>query len=179
MNSESVFQFLTTKVGDSVYDYTPGPIDPFFKVKAVKLLEVAKLLRDEETLKFDFLNNITAVDWIKLNRIDVVYHLWSYPLAHECIFKVELPRENPVIESLAGLWKSADWNEREQYDLFGVQFLHHPDLRRILMPDDWVGYPMRKDYKESDDYRGMSTTRANTIELLPIYDKASPEKRNG
>jgi NADH-quinone oxidoreductase subunit C len=78
---------------------------------------------------------------------------------------------------VAGVWKAADWNEREQFDLFGVEFIGHPDLRRIMLPDDWPGHPMRKDYKEAEAYRGMPTTRPNTLELLPIYDKAPPEKK--
>jgi NADH-quinone oxidoreductase subunit C len=94
------------------------------------------------------------------------------------VIKVDLPRDKPQVPSLASLWKSADWNEREQFDLFGVEFIGHPDLRRIMMPDDWVGYPCRKDYKEADSYRGMPTTRPNTLELLPLYDKAPPEEKH-
>lgn len=178
MDAQSIFNHLGAKVGDAVYDFTTaGTKDPFFKVKADRWLDVARTLRDDPALQFDFMNNITAVDWIKQARIDVVYHLWSYGLKHGCVCKIELPRDNPLLASVAPLWKAADWNEREQYDLFGVQFTGHPDLRRIMLPDDWPGHPMRKDYKEAESYRGMPTTRPNTLELLPIYDKATPEAK--
>lgn len=178
MEAQEIFNHVAAKLGDSVYDFTTaGTKDPFFKVKPDRWLDVARVLRDDPELRFDFLNNVTAVDWPKQNRIDVVYHFWSYPKHHQIVVKAELPREKPQIASAAGLWKSADWNEREQFDLLGVEFLGHPDLRRIMLPDDWVGHPLRKDYKEQDSYRGMPTTRPSVLELLPMYDKASPEER--
>src|SRR5262249_5825574 len=154
-----------------------GTKDPFFKVKPDDWLEVARALRDDPALKLDFLQNVTAVDWIKLGRLDVVYHLWSYPLGHGCVVKVEVPRDKPRLPSVVEMWKAADWNEREQFDLLGVEFSGHPDLRRILMPDDWPGHPMRKDYKEAEAYRGMSTSRPSVLELLPAFDKAPPAER--
>jgi NADH-quinone oxidoreductase subunit C len=161
-----------------VFGYTDqNTKDPYFKVKPERWLDVAKLLRDDPELRFDFLQNVTAVDWIKQSQVQVVYHLYSYPKKHSCVVKADLPRDKPQISSVAGLWKAADWNEREQYDLFGVEFLAHPDLRRIMLPDDWPGHPMRKDYKEAESYRGMPTTRPNTLELLPMYDKAPPEQK--
>jgi NADH-quinone oxidoreductase subunit C len=173
MDPKQIFDHLTAKLGDAVSAFTTdGTKDPYFKVAADKWLEVAKTLRDDPELDFDFLNNVTAVDWLKQGRIDVVYHLWSYGKKHGCVVKVELPRDKPRVPSVAPLWKAADWNEREQFDLFGVEFLGHPDLRRIMLPDDWPGHPMRKDYKEAESYRGMPTTRPNTLELLPMYDKA-------
>jgi len=179
MDAQSIFNHLAARVGDAVYDFTTaGTKDPFFKVKPERWLDVARVLRDDPELAFDFCNNVTGVDWLKQGRIDVVYHLWSYGKAHGCVVKAELPRDKPQIASVTPLWKAADWNEREQFDLFGIEFLGHPDLRRIMMPDDWVGHPLRKDYKEQDAYRGMPTTRPNTLELLPLYDKASPEQKN-
>jgi NADH-quinone oxidoreductase subunit C len=179
MDAQAIFNHVKAKLGDAVADFTTaGTKDPFFKVKADSWVEVATFLRDDPELRFDFLNCITAVDWPKQNRIDVVYHLWSYDKAHAAVVKVELPREKPLIPSVVGVWVTADWNEREQFDLLGVEFTGHPDLRRIMLPDDWVGYPLRKDYKEQESYRGMSTTRPNTLDLLPMYDKATPEDRS-
>ena len=120
---------------------------------------------------FDFLQNLTAVDWIKDERIELVYHLWSYARRQERVVRIDLPRAQPEAPSVADVWRAADWYEREQFDLLGVVFTGHPDLRRILMPADWVGHPMRKDYVEAASYNGMPTTRANTLELLPIWDK--------
>ena len=182
MDAQSIFNHLAAKYGEAVYGFTAvdlkaGPRDACFKVKADRWVDVALTLRDDPALLFDFLHNVTAVDWIKQNRIDVVYHLWSYPLKHEAVVKIELDRAAPQVPSVAAVWKSADWNEREQYDLLGVEFIGHPDLRRIMLPDDWPGHPMRKDYKEAEAYRGMPTTRPNTLELLPIFDKASPDDK--
>src|SRR5439155_15186799 len=119
----------------------------------------------------DFLQNLTAVDWAKAGVLQVVYHLFSYAHRHEVVVKVDLPRDRPRVPSVAALWKNADWLEREQYDLLGVVFEGHPDLRRLLMPDDWVGHPMRKDYREAAEYRGMPTTRPSAFDLLLAYDK--------
>ncbi len=178
MEPKSIFDHLAAKLGDAVHSFTTdGTKDPYFKVVPEKILDVAKVLRDDPELRFDFLHNVTAVDWLKQNRIDVVYHLWSYPKKHGIVMKAELPRDKPRVPSVVSIWNAADWNEREQFDLFGVEFTGHPDLRRIMLPDDWPGHPMRKDYKEAESYRGMSTTRPNTLELLPMYDKApDPEK---
>jgi NADH-quinone oxidoreductase subunit C len=178
MDAKGIYDYVAGKLGDAVSDYTDkGTKDPWFKAKPERWLEVAQLLRDDAELRFDFLNNLTAVDWPKQNKIEVVYHFYSYPKRHACVVKVDLPREKPDVPSLAGLWRSADWNEREQFDLYGVAFIGHPDLRRIMLPDDWPGHPGRKDYKEAESYRGMSTTRPNTLELLPMYDKAPPEAK--
>ena len=179
MDAQEIFTHLQAKCGDSVYDFTTaGTKDPFFKVKAAAWLDVAKVLKDDPSLALDFCDNVTAVDWLKQGRIDVVYHFYSYSKKHQCVVKVELPRDKPQVASIANLWRAADWNEREQFDLMGVEFLGHPDLRRIMLPDDWVGHPLRKDYKEQESYRGMPTTRPSVLELLPMYDKATPEDRN-
>jgi NADH-quinone oxidoreductase subunit C len=178
MEPQAIFDHLQGRLPGKVYDFTTaGTKDPYFKVKPEDWLEVARQLRDDAVLQLDFLQNVTAVDWIKQGRFDLVYHLWSYPLRHGCVVKVEVPRDKPQLPSVAEVWKAADWNEREQFDLLGVEFLGHPDLRRILMPDDWPGHPMRKDYKEAEAYRGMSTSRPSVLELLPAFDKASPEQR--
>ena len=178
MTPDAIFNHLAAKVGDAVYGFTTeGTKDPYFRVKAEKWPDVAKVLRDDPELAFDFLCNLTAVDWIKQSKIEVVYHLYSYSKLHGAVVKADLPRDKPQIPSCAPLWKAADWNEREQFDLFGVEFTGHPDLRRIMLPDDWPGHPMRKDYKEADAYRGMPTTRPNTLELLPMYDKAPAEEK--
>ncbi len=178
MEAKAIFERLAGKFGEAVFDYTEGNgvKDPFCKVKPDKLVEVGTFLRDDPDLRFDFLQCVTAVDWIKQEKIEVVYHLYSYKHRHSFVVKVELPRNEPVVPSVVSVWSTADWQEREQFDLFGVQFPGHPDLKRLLMPDDWDGHPMRKDFKESDEYRGMPTTRYSPLELLAAYDKAHPQK---
>jgi len=139
---------------------------------AAALPGVMKRLRDDPALAFDFLQNLTAVDWIKRDVIELVYHLFSYAHRHTIALKVDLPRAAPRVASLAALWPSANWMEREQFDLLGVVFEGHPDLRRLLMPDDWAGHPMRKDYREAKAYRGMPTTRPSPLDLLQSFDRA-------
>lgn len=154
-----------------------GPRDAFFRTTPEHLLAVLRFLRDDPVLRFDFLQNLTAVDWPQrppAGELEVVYHLHSYPLGHEAVVKVTVPRDRPRLPSAAGLWRNANWLEREQFDLFGVVFEGHPDLRRLLLPDDWVGHPMRKDYREAAEYRGMPTTRPSPMDLLAQYDRAHP-----
>lgn len=177
LDAKAIFDLLAGKHGDAVADLTVDAVkDPFFKVKPASWLDVARTLRDTPELGFDFLNVVTAVDWIKQNLIQVVYHLYSYRHRHSIVAKIDLPRDKPQVASVASIWRTANWQEREQYDLLGVEFTGHPELRRLLMPDDWVGHPMRKDYKEAADYRGMPTTRPSPLDLLLAFDKAHAEK---
>jgi NADH-quinone oxidoreductase subunit C len=159
------------RIGGAAHELTEAP-EPSLKVAPDRLLEAMRLLRDDPDLRFDFLQNLTAVDWIERQQVQCVYHLWSYAHRHEIAVKVDLPRAAPRVPSVAGLWRNAEWLEREQFDLLGVVFEGHPDLRRLLLPDDWVGHPMRKDYREASEYRGMPTTRPSPIDILAGYDKA-------
>ena len=102
---------------------------------------------------------ITAEDeseTIEGGTLSVFYHLDSTSLKHKITLKVSAPRENPEVESVENIWRAADWHEREAYDMYGIIFLNHPNLIRILMPYDWdAGYPLRKDYKNPEFYQGM------------------------
>jgi NADH-quinone oxidoreductase subunit C len=105
------------------------------------------LLRDDPQCAFNFLSDITCVDWYPAEpRFEVVYHLLSIPKKERVRLKVKLESANPAVESLTSVWPGANFFEREVFDLFGVRFTGHPYLRRILMPEDWVGHPLRKDY---------------------------------
>jgi NADH-quinone oxidoreductase subunit C len=149
-----------------------------FRVQPTRIVDVLRTLRDDPAWRFDFLQNLTAVDWHKTQTLEVVYHLHSYPHRHELVVKTSVPREMPRLPSVSSLWKNADWLEREQFDLLGVVFEGHPDLRRLLMPDDWVGHPMRKDYREAAEYNGMPTSRPSPFEMLRGYDQANPAPPN-
>lgn len=111
-----------------------------------ELLPFAQQLRSTSGLDFDSLFCLTCIDW-KTN-FTMVYHLTSTTHFHNIVVKVKLDRNNPEIETVCNIWRTAEFHEREVYDLFGVKFLHHPDLRRLLLTDDWVGYPLRKDYED-------------------------------
>lgn len=108
-------------------------------------LEVAQCLHSDPTLGFDFLEFETCTD-NPPDYLNFVVYLKSLTLGHRVALKVPLERNSPSLPSLAHLWANADWNEREVFDLFGVVFHGHPDLRRLMMPEDWEGHPLRKDY---------------------------------
>lgn len=153
-------------------DGQPGARDAHFRVRPDSIAGLCAFLRDQPDLHFDFLQSLTAVDWPKRDVQEVVYHLFSYRHRHSIVVKTEVPRGAPRLPSVAAVWPTANWQEREQFDLLGVVFEGHPDLRRILMPDDWVGHPMRKDFHEPKSYRGMPTSRPSPLELLRAYDRA-------
>jgi NADH-quinone oxidoreductase subunit C len=110
-------------------------------IKKDDLLKIALKVRE---MGFDNLSVITGIDYV--DRFEVIYNFLSYKKKQNLVLKVILPRENPVVESLSSLWKVADWLERETYDLVGIKFKNHPNLKRILLPEGWQGHPLRKDY---------------------------------
>ena len=120
--------------------------DPIVRVAADRLLEVMEWLRDDEVTAFEYLMDLTAVDWtVRTPRFDVVYHLYSIPKNHKLTVKTGCP-EDEGVPSVSELWGTANWHERECYDLYGIEFLGHPNLERIFLPEDWEGFPLRKDY---------------------------------
>jgi len=106
----------------------------------------AQQLRLDDSLQFDFLFCVTGVDW--KTHFTMVYHLTSTRHRLPMVVKCKLDRENPEIETVSDIWRTAEFHEREAYDLFGIRFLNHPDLRRLFMTDDWKGWPLRKDYED-------------------------------
>ena len=115
-------------------------------VAADRLLDVMRFLKEDAATAFDYCSDVTAADWPpRAKRFDVIYCLYSTRLRHRLRVKVRVGEEEPV-ESVTALWPAADWLEREVYDQFGINIVNHPDRRRILMPDQWQGYPQRKDY---------------------------------
>jgi NADH-quinone oxidoreductase subunit C len=131
-----------------------GPY-PHVVLKPEKLVAAAGFLKTEPRLQFDLLRCISAIDWPARNIVEVAYDLISTSFGHAFAVKVELDRADPQVESVGGIWPAAQWHEREAFDLMGVMFLHHPDLRRILMPEDWPGHPLRKDYQDVVEYGGL------------------------
>jgi NADH-quinone oxidoreductase subunit C len=116
-----------------------------------QIKDVCLFLRDEPSLKMDHLADLTAVDYSQYPgdagpRFEVVYNLISTTYRHRIRLKVRVPEEDPRIDTVSSVWQTANWHERETYDLMGITFDGHPDLRRILLPEDWEGYPLRKEY---------------------------------
>jgi NADH-quinone oxidoreductase subunit C len=117
-------------------------------VSPERYADLCRNLRDRAGYFFDHLSSLTAVDYPKENKITVVDHLWSYQYSHQVTIKVNLDRANPRVAALESVWKSANWFEREVFDLYGVIFEGHTDLRRIMMPEDYRKFPLRKDFAD-------------------------------
>ncbi len=116
-------------------------------VAADKIVEVAEFVRSTPGLEYNYLSDISGIDYYPEEpRIGVCYHLLSLTSTRRLRLKVRWTDGDPAVPSVTGIWESANWEEREAYDLFGIEIKNHPDLRRILMPDEWEGYPQRKDY---------------------------------
>jgi len=115
-------------------------------VRADAITDIGAFLKKDPGMGFGYLTSLSAVDWP--DRFEVVYHLYSISQKHYLTLKVKVNKENPFLPSVTSVWKAADWQEREVYDMFGIEFEGHPDLRRILLETDWEGFPLRKDYVE-------------------------------
>src|ERR1019366_4488788 len=174
MTQEELCTQLGTQFGDAVSALSETKGDRFVTVKDEKIVEICAYLKTTAGCEFDFCRDITAVDWPARKVIEVVYHLYSMTHRHGLILKVEANREAPAVATVEGIWKAATWLEREIYDLFGVNFIGHSDMRRLLLPDDWVGYPLRKDYQEAGGYHGIGNTR---VEPLVQLTRATDEVR--
>jgi NADH-quinone oxidoreductase subunit C len=173
MTGAEIISILETECGPRIKDKNATAIDPFVVVEPADLLAVCRMLQVHPKLRFDMLNCIGGVDYLELDpkkvakagfepHMEVVYHFSSFTHKHRFVLKVVLPRwkdnkagDLPEVPSVSGLWPGADWHEREVFDLSGVMFTGHPDLRRILLADDWVGHPLRKDYEFPLEYHGI------------------------
>ena len=164
MTINEVAVALSDRFGDRIKDLNNEATDPWIVVEAEGWDEIALYLRDDERLKFDSLCDLTGVDYCEPDpkkqakfgheeHVEVVYHLYSFTHRHRATIKVKLPRwkndvvgEIPTCPTVSHVWAIADWHEREAYDLVGIEFTGHPNLRRLIMPSDWAGHPLRKDY---------------------------------
>lgn len=173
MTPPEIHQQLVARFGEKITGSRFDVLDPWIEVAPGAIVEVCHYLKTEPTLAFDALNDLTAVDYFEPDpkksakyghepHLEVVYHLYSYTHRHPLVVKVLLPRWKndeagniPDIPSVSDVWAIADWHEREVFDLMGVNFTGHPDLRRILCAEDWVGHPLRKDYVFPLEYHGI------------------------
>ena len=148
-------------------------IQPSITVDTKNLVKICQFLHDTPELYFDSLSCLTAIDnGVEANSMEVIYHLYSIPHEYSLVLKVEVERNTeegklPQVPSVSSIWKTADWHEREAFDLVGIEFTNHPDLRRILLPSDWEGYPLRKDYKEQEEYHGIKVKYASAPNPTP------------
>lgn len=125
-------------------------------IPAQDIIKVCAELRQNPETYFDMLSCLTGIDnGVQANTMEVIYNLYSIPFNLHLMLKVVLPRESPVVDSVISVWRTAGWHEREAFDMFGINFTGHPDLRRILLPADWQGFPLRKDYNQQEYYRNI------------------------
>ena len=146
MDNVTVIERLQGMVSQAIADTSEfrGTLSVYVKREAI--VDVARFLRDDRALEYNFLENLCGVDYLGRDpRFEVVYHLLSHRNHHRICLKVGVPEDDPTLPSLTGLWPTANWQERETFDMFGIIFTGHPSLDRILMPEDWVGHPLRKD----------------------------------
>ncbi|HPA45160.1 MAG TPA: NADH-quinone oxidoreductase subunit C [bacterium] len=143
--TEDAFPVLRSRFGDTVRSLSDTQPDRYILVQSDALPEICKFLRDDPDWQCNLLHCITGLD--QAETLAVVYHLFSMPKRHFVVLKIEVSKDSPIVPTLADIWPSADWLERETFDLLGIVFEGHPDLRRILLPDEWIGHPLRKDYE--------------------------------
>jgi len=169
MNAQEIHDLLKNRFPNDIVGYDDQVKTPFIKVRREAILPVMRFLRDDPALQFDFLQLITGLDYP--DHFESVYHLYSYPRRHAIAIKADLPRDLPEIDSVEPIWRAADWHERETFDLMGIIYKGHPDLRRILCPEDWVGHPLRKDYRQPEEYHGISNVRRIGDDWYPKPDE--------
>ncbi len=172
MSFEEICQVLKSQFGDAIEETAVDSCRPFVVVNGDKWGEVATFLRDDKRMGFDLLRCITAIDLLADDKLGCVYDIAALSavsatndmsIERELAVRVLTDRNNPQIQSVAKLWAAADWHEREAFDLMGIDFPGHPNLERILCPDDWVGHPLRKDYAHPLEYQGIPGTTEHEL----------------
>lgn len=162
MTFGEIKNLLIAKFGeDVILGEEIAGLQPALIIQPARIADVCLELRDNSNTYFDFLSSLSGIDYgIEENKFGVVYHLSSIPYKNQLVLKVSQEHDRttealPSFPSVSNVWKTAEWHEREAFDLVGIFFENHPDLRRILLPDDWEGYPLRKDYKTAEYYKGI------------------------
>lgn len=162
MSFDDIKDLLVQKFGDGVIvGEERGGLQPALLIAIERIADVCLELRNNPRTYFDFLSCLSSVDYgLEEGRFGVVYHLASIPYNLQLVLKVSVANDRsgdelPTVPSITSVYRAADWHEREAYDMMGIYFEGHPDLRRILMPDDWEGFPLRKDYQNAEYYKGI------------------------
>lgn len=158
MDPSQIAAKLTERFGTALTESLPNDRHPRVHATAAHWRAIAEFLHGEKSLSFDWLACISAVDYVAENQLCAVYDLYATRHAHWFAVKVYVDRDDPQIPSVMDLWPAADWHEREAFDLMGIRFDGHSDLRRILLPEDWNGHPLRKDYDFPREYHGIPGT---------------------
>ncbi len=155
MTPKEIFDHLKSKFGEAVIEFKDDkPVDSYIIVSADKIDELSYYLRDFEDFQFDSLSCLSGIDYGD-GKLGVTYHLFSYAKRHKVVLKVIVPADIPDVKTVSEVWQTANWHEREAYDMIGIKFEGHKDLRRILLEEDWEGHPLRKDFQVPEFFHGM------------------------
>ena len=156
MQFEEIKALISKNFPDAISGENITSTPAALKIDAGSIHSVCEFLHLNDQTYFDSLSCLTGIDnGEEAGTMEVLYHLYSIPHDIHIALHVEINRDEPVVDSVADIWRSANWHEREAYDLLGIKFMNHPDLRRILLPDDWEGHPLRKDYEEQEKYHDV------------------------
>ena len=175
MEQVAITDRLRAEFPDEILDSYSNQGQTAVVIRSGRIVDILRWLRDTDDLRMNHLRSLCGVDNARrkdpgLSRFEVVYNLYSIPHRHEIRIRAEVGDNDPAIDSVVGLWVGADWLERETFDLMGIRFNGHPNLRRILLPEDWKGHPLRKDYplKGKEEWAGMTELLAKVKELDQI-----------
>ena len=174
MTPHQIARVLQDRFGSAITAALPDDKHPRVHCDSENWRAIAEFVFADEQLKLDWLANHSGIDYVADGKMCCVYDLWSFEHRHSFAIKVFTPREGqggPSIASVADLWPAADWHEREAFDLLGIDFPGHPDLRRILCADDWEGFPLRKDYQFPREYHGIPGSVELDWQHKPDYPK--------
>lgn len=169
MTPQEMIQRISEQFPDAITQALPADKHPRIHTTVEHWRAMAQFLRDDPQLALDWLGCLTAVDYLADQQFCVVYDLRSSAHNHWLAVKVYMDRDKPAIPSVMDLWPAANWHEREAYDLMGIVFEGHSDLRRILLPEDWVGHPLRKDYVYPREYHGIPGSTELDWQQKPDY----------
>ncbi len=191
MEQKAIYDLLAEKLGEAALGFSEDSGDPVADVAPEKIAEAALFLRDDERLQFDQLMCLTGLDWDGFDEnlkgksaailgynddgspetgdrvgegdLGVVYNLYSHGQRHKFTLRVRVARDVAQVPTVSTVWSTAGWHEREAWDLLGIRFAGHQDLRRILLEDDWVGHPLRKDYQMPSEWNGVPIAGKNLV----------------
>jgi NADH-quinone oxidoreductase subunit C len=174
MTREELLASLEKSLGEKIQNKTEFRSETTYTISPSDLHEIAKFCRDE--LSFDYLIDITSIDnFGEEPRFEIVYELYSMPSPVYVRLKLHVSEEMGAVDTVSDIWPTANWHEREIYDMMGIKFNGHPDLRRILMWDEFVDHPMRKDYREPDDYEYEPTPHDDVLDRAKQHYAPRPQ----